>query len=208
MGFSQPAYRIQTPRLVLRCWQPTDVLPLTTALQESIEHLKPWMVWAHQEQGLQQRIDWLRECRGGFDLGHNLTYGIFNADETLVLGGTGLHPRVGKDAAEIGYWIHANHLNQGFATEAAAALTKVAFEVNQLARIEIHCDPRNFSSAAVPQKLGFTHEATLRQRVEDYQGQKQDSMIWTLLAEEYPGSKAAQTKIQAFDVIGRPLKLE
>jgi len=201
-----PAYCIRTQRLVLRCWQPKDEALLSTAIAQSLDHLKVWMPWAHEEpKEPQQRMTWLREVRGKFDLNESFVYGIFNRDESLVLGGTGLHPRIGKDALEIGYWIHVHHINQGLATEAAAALTRVAFEIHQVVRVEIHCDPSNLRSAAVPRKLGYTHEATLRQRTEDHIGRKRDSMIWTLFPEEYAVSKAAGCAIEAFDVIGRKL---
>ncbi|MBD1866455.1 GNAT family N-acetyltransferase [Cyanobacteria bacterium FACHB-471] len=197
-----PDYRIHTQRLVLRCWHPADALLLSTAIAQSLKHLKDWMPWAHEEpKDLQQRIDWLRQSRGKFDLGQNLNYGIFNPDETQVLGGIGLDTGIGNDALEIGYWIHAHHINQGLATEAAAALTKVAFTVTGVARVEIHCDSTNLRSAAVPQKLGFTHEATLRQRVENHEGHKRDSMIWSLFAENYPISKAAAAVVEAFDAM-------
>jgi len=32
-----------------------------------------------------------------------------------------------------------------------------------------------------------------------------DTMVWTLLADEYPGSGAAQVSIKAFDAVGRRL---
>jgi RimJ/RimL family protein N-acetyltransferase len=197
-----PAYRIHTQRLVVRCWNPADAPLLSAAIAQSLDHLKAWMPWAHGEpKDLQQRMNWLRQARGKFDLGQDFTYGIFNLDETQVLGATGLHTGIGNDALEIGYWIHAHHLNQGLATEVAAALTKVAFTVNQVARVEIHCDPTNLRSAAVPRKLGFTHEATLRQRVENHEGCKRDSMIWSLFAEDYPTSKAAAAVVEAFDAM-------
>ncbi|MBW4660246.1 MAG: GNAT family N-acetyltransferase [Drouetiella hepatica Uher 2000/2452] len=200
-----PAYRIHTQRLVMRCWHPSDAPLLSIAIAQSLDHLRVWMPWAYEEpKNLQQRINWLRESRGKFDLSRDFLYGVFNTDETLVLGAIGLHSRVGKDALEIGYWIHAHHVNQGLATEAAAALTRVAFEVNQVARVEIHCDPNNFRSAAVPKKLGFSHEATLRQRVEDHERRKRDSMIWTLFAEDYLANNAAAA-IEAFDVVGQKI---
>jgi hypothetical protein len=59
----------------------------------------------------------------------------------------------------------------------------------------------------VPRKLGFCHEATLRQRLRTPDGQPRDTMIWTLLANEYPTSPAAAAEIEAFDVIGRSLPL-
>lgn len=202
-----PPYRIHTQRLVIRCWQPTDAPLLSNAIAESLDHLHPWAPWSHQEpRTLEQRIEWLRQVRGQFDLGQSFVMGILNRDETQVLGGSGFHG-VSQEALEIGYWIHANHINQGLATEASAALTKVAFEIFGVNRVEIHCDPNNVRSAAVPKKLGFIHEATLRQRVANPQGQFRDSMIWSLFAEDYPGSWAERAEIEAFDVIGRLIGL-
>jgi RimJ/RimL family protein N-acetyltransferase len=201
---SPPAYRIHTRRLVLRCWEPTDAPLLQEALLASLEHLRPWMPWAQDEpRDLEGRIAWLRECRGRFDSDRDYVYGIWNRDETQVLGSSGLHTRPRDDALEIGYWVHVAHINQGVATETAAALTKVAFEVNRVPRVEIHCAPDNVRSAAVPRKLGFVHEATLRQRDWTPSGELRDLMIWTLLAAEYPQSPAAAAEVEAFDAIRR-----
>jgi len=199
-----PAYRIVTPRLVIRCPVPMDVSLLDKAIKQSLDHLLPWMLWAKREPvSLQERIEFLRHVRGNFDLGIDFGYLIFNPSETLLLGGTGLHTRAGQGAREIGYWIHKDHLNQGYATEVSAALTKVAFEIDHVTRVEIHCDPRNIQSASIPRKLGFIHEATLHNRFEDTLGNLRDSMVWTLFEEIYPTSLASKADIQAFDVIGR-----
>jgi RimJ/RimL family protein N-acetyltransferase len=125
-----PPYRIETPRLVLRCWEPRDAPLLKDALDSSLEHLRPWMPWARYEpEPLEAKVDLLRRFRGSFDLGQDFVYGIFSREESEVLGGTGLHTRVGDDAFEIGYWIRASRTREGLATEAAAALTRVAFDV-------------------------------------------------------------------------------
>jgi RimJ/RimL family protein N-acetyltransferase len=201
-----PAYRIETQRLVLRCWDPVDAPLLKQAVEQSLDHLLPWMPWArHEPEELQIKIDRLRRFRGQFDLGQDYIYGIFNADETAVLGGTGLHTWGGIGAREIGYWIHKDYLNQGLATEVSAALTKIAIEIECMNRVEIHCVTDNVRSAAVPRKLGFTHEATLRERIPGDDGQLNDMMIWTILASEYPNSPAASAEIKAFDAIGRQL---
>lgn len=200
-----PAYRIHTARLVIRCWNPLDAPLLKAAVDESAEHLKPWMPWAHAEpEELQKKVERLRQWRGYFDLGQDFVYGIFDPQETRVLGGTGLHTRLGPGALEIGYWIHKDFIHRGLATETAAALTRVAFELHKVRRVEIHCEPRNLSSAAVPRKLGYTHEATLPRRLV-YLDTLRDSMIWTLHDDEYPSSPAAQVPIQAFDAAGRRL---
>jgi len=202
-----PAYRILTPRLCLRCWNPEDAALLKTAVDASREHLIPWMPWAQEEQSLQYHIDRLRRLRGEFDMGQDFVYGIFSRDENLVLGSSGLHTRAGDQAREIGYWIHVDHIGKGYATETAAALTKVAFELNEIDRVEIHCDPANTGSAAIPKKLGCTHEATLRRRSHWSAEKVENSMIWTLFADEYPESPAAQLEIQAFDAAGREIFL-
>jgi RimJ/RimL family protein N-acetyltransferase len=205
-GGHGPAYRIHTSRLVLRCWQPTDALLLQTAIAASLEHLRPWMPWARYEpEDLQAKIDRLRRSRGEFDLGHDFAYGIFSRHETHVLGGSGLHMRLGEGAREIGYWIHKDHINQGLATEVTAALTKVAFAIDRVARVEIHCDPNNVRSAAIPRKLGFRHKATWRRHIRSPDGTLRDTMIWTLLAHEYGTSPSAAAEIETFDSIGRRL---
>jgi RimJ/RimL family protein N-acetyltransferase len=201
-----PAYRVHTHRLVLRCWDPSDAPLLKAAIDASLDHLRPWMPWAKDEpQDLDAKIGLLRRFRGDFDLGHDFVYGIFNRDESQVVGGTGLHPRVGEGGLEIGYWIHVEYINRGLATETAAALTKVAFKINHVNRVEIHCDPNNVRSAAVPKKLGFVQEAILRQRVPMADGKPRDDMIWTLMADEYPASIAAKAQVEVFDVLGRRL---
>lgn len=206
-SISGPAYRIETQRLVIRCWDPDDAPLLKVAIDESLDHLRPWMPWANGEPtDLQVKIDTLRYFRGRFDLNQDFTYGIFSLDESRVMGGTGLHTRLGPNAREIGYWIHAQSINQGLATEVSAALTRVAFEIDQVDRVEIHCDPQNLRSAAVPRKLGFIHEATLRKRMMLEDGKARDSMIWCMLREEYPLSAAARIQYTAYDAAGRLIR--
>ena len=197
-----PAYRIKTERLVIRCWDPSDAPLLADAIKESADHLVPWMPWARDEPlPLRQRVDLLRRFRGRFDLDKDYVYGIFNQDETRILGGTGLHTRIGEGAREIGYWIHVDYINRGLATESTAALTRVAFEVDGLHLVEIHNDPQNVRSAAIPKKLGYT----LRRRLVEGYEELRDTMIWTMFADDYTGSLAAGVEIEAFDVLGKKI---
>ncbi|MBN1668488.1 MAG: GNAT family N-acetyltransferase [Anaerolineales bacterium] len=205
MSLPGPAYRIETERLLLRPWSPGDAPQLKAAIDASREHLSPWMPWAREEEPLQNYIDRLRTFRGNFDLGQDFVYGIFNRQGDQVLGSSGLHTRLGMRAREIGYWIHVDHINQGLASECAAALTRVAFEVEGMDRVEIHCDPRNLASAAVPRKLGYQHEATLGRRIFWSDDEVSDSMIWTLFAPQYPGSPAARVPFAAYDALGRQI---
>ena len=200
---SGPAYRVQTARLVLRCWRPEDATLLEQAVVESLDHLRPWMPWAADEPiDRSARIELLRTFRGRFDLGEEFVYAIFDRGESRVLGGTGLHLRSGPTTREIGYWIHADHVGQGLATEAAGALTRIAIEIDAVSRVEIRCDPANAASARVPAKLGFRHEATLRQVLTGADGSPRDAMVWALLAADHHGSPAAAIELAAFDAAG------
>jgi RimJ/RimL family protein N-acetyltransferase len=200
---SNPAYRIETKRLVVRCYHPSDAPLLAESVTESLEHLRPWMPWVYNEpEPIEEKVQRLKLFRGNFDLGQNFTYGIFNPEETKLIGGTGLHTRLGENELEIGYWIHKDYINQGLVTEATAALVKVAFEMIHVHRLEIHCDPENFASAAIPRKLGFTHEGTLRAKTR-FLDSWSDSMIWGLLEVEYPDSPSSKAEIRAFDANGQ-----
>jgi RimJ/RimL family protein N-acetyltransferase len=196
-----PPYRIVSERLVLRCWEPRDAPLLKDAVDSSIEHLRPWMPWAvHEPQSLQEKVDLLRQFRGNFDLGKDFVYGIFAADESEAVGGTGLHTRIGDQAYEIGYWIRASRAGAGVATEATAALTRVAFELTDVERLEIRCDPANERSRAIPRKLGYTEEATLRRRL-NYP-EPRDVVVYSLFREDFGSSPAAGTAVEAYDAAG------
>jgi RimJ/RimL family protein N-acetyltransferase len=204
-NIKNPAYRIETQRLVIRCYQPSDAQLLADSVGESVDHLKPWMPWAHSEpEPFETKVERVIRFRGLFDLGEDYIYGIFNPDETHLLGGTGLHTRIGDNQLEIGYWIHKDHINQGLVTESTAALVKVAFEVLLIHRLEIHCDPGNLASASIPRKLGFTHEGTLRAKT-PFLDRWSDSMIWGMLEEEYPQSPACKAEIRVYDARGNRL---
>jgi RimJ/RimL family protein N-acetyltransferase len=202
---SPPPYRIETELLVLRCWEPADAPRLKEALDASVEHLKPWMPWAHEEPSpVDAIVARLRMFRGRFDLDEEYVYGLFDPDGVEVVGGAGLHPRSGPGSLEIGYWIRPERLRRGLATNAAAALTRVAFSSCGVERVEIHVDPANTASLGVPEKLAFHREATLRRRLESAPASapRRDVVVFTLFDDELAGSPAAAVAVRGFDAAG------
>jgi RimJ/RimL family protein N-acetyltransferase len=198
-------YRIETERLVIRCYEPRDA-PLTKdAIDSSLEHLWEFMPWSRDEPvSLEEKTDLLKRFRSGFDAGEDFPYGIFSADESEQLGGTGLHPRVGPGGLEIGYFVRASATRRGIATESSAALTRVGFEICGADRIEIRIEPRNEASFGIPRKLGFVEEATLRRRLYAREGEQlRDVTIFTLFSEDF--DPAIAPGIRAFDARGERL---
>ena len=166
------------------------------------------MPWADRTpEPLPDVIDKLRLFRSWFDKGEDFMFGAFSKDDGSCTGGAGLHPRVGKGGLEIGYWVHAGHLRKGLVTEMAGALTRVAFELGRVRWVEIRCATKNIASCGVPPKLGFVHEATLKERLVLPSGQVDDTLVFTMLARDYPASAARRIPFAAFDAAGRTLPI-
>jgi RimJ/RimL family protein N-acetyltransferase len=197
-GLSEPPRRVVTERLLLRPYRPRDAALAKEAVDSSLEHLRTFMEWAWTAPEPESVVrDRLRDFRRSFDRGHDWIYGIFAPDESEVIGGCGLHRRIGPEALEIGYWIRASRVRRGYAFEAAAALTRVAFERCGAIRTEIHVDPTNLPSLGVAEKLGYVRDATLRKRLPPMPPgtSRRDEVLFSLLEEEYRASPAARVPV-------------
>jgi RimJ/RimL family protein N-acetyltransferase len=203
-GVSTPPYRLETDRLVIRCWEPRDAPLLKDAVDRSRDHLWPWMPWTPPEpEDLAVVVERLRTFRAQFDNDENWIYGILDRGETRVLGGTGLHPRGGPGSLEIGYWVAVDVVRQGVATEVTAVLTRAAFEHAGVERVDVGADARNDASLGVGRKLGFHEDGVLRRRIPGRPGEPRGDMVFmTMLREELAGSPCAAYPYAAYDVTG------
>jgi ribosomal-protein-serine acetyltransferase len=153
-GVSPLPDRLETERLVLRTWRPEDAEALGIAITESLDHLLPWMPWAALEPlPLEDRIKLIRGWHDEWQAGKDVVFGVFR--DGAVIGGSGLHQRIGPTGLEIGYWIHVGHVRRGYAAEASAALTDLAFTLDGIERVEIHHDRANVASSSVPRSIGY-----------------------------------------------------
>ncbi len=178
-----PAYRITTPRLVARCWMPSDAENAQRAIDASLKELRAFMPWAQAEpEKIEEKADRFRHFRGRFDLGQDFLYGVFLGDECV--GGCGLHTRQGPTIREIGYWIATPHTKKGFASEIALGLLHVALRVDHVPRAEIRCEPANVASSAVAKKIGMKLEGTLRANVVQPDGSVRDTLLYSAIASE------------------------
>ena len=200
-----PAYRLETERLVLRCFEPADAFALDRAIAISVDHLKPWLEFAHHEpKPVDDRVSLLRRFRADFDVDREYVYGVFSPDESELLGVAGSHTRQGPGVREIGYWVRADRIRRGVASEASAALTKAAFEVDEVGRVEIRCDVGNTASSAIPRKLGFSYEGILRQQ-NPFLDARRDVEVWSLVRSEYQDNRIQDLPIAAYGATGNVL---
>lgn len=203
---ANPPYLLRTPRLVLRCMEPADAARLKEAVDSSGEHLKE--LFPPTPEGpmtLDAHAAHVRKFRGSFDLNQDRAYGAFEPETGRMLGASGLLRRVGIDALEISYWVRRDATGQGLATEMASAVLKTAFEFDKVKRVDLMCTPENERSAAMARRLGFTFEGRLRDRQFVAHHVRGDLLCFSLLAAEYPRTRASQLPLEAFDFLGRRL---
>jgi RimJ/RimL family protein N-acetyltransferase len=188
----------------MRCLSPLDTPNVSRAIEESIEHLRPWLTWtAHEPLTLAQRLTWVRTRRGHFDLGSDYCFGAFSKDEGQLLGFGLLRLAADVDERELGYWIHAHHLRQGLATELVSALLRVAFDIEQLDAVELRTFPHNEASARLARRLGFSGPGFDPLSYPMPDGSKADLHVFCLSRAEYALSSARLLALEAYDALER-----
>ncbi len=168
-------------RVVIRPYREEDAQTLLDAINESRDHLRPWMPWANDHQSVEETRTWIVRSLAERLLRESFNLSIWEIASDRLLGAIGLHPR-GWDsrAFEIGYWVRASAQGHGYVSEAVRLLTDYAFAVLSATRVAIHCDARNQRSAAVAERLGFVREALLRNHMLAPDGSLRDTLIFSL----------------------------
>lgn len=88
-------------------------------------------------------------------------------------------------SAEIGYWIAASHEGRGIVVRSAQCLIDHLIDDRELARIEIRTAFDNQRSRRLAERLGFTHEGTLRSSM-PMGDHRVDDAVYGLLPDERP----------------------
>ena len=146
--------QVQGEGVILRRYRDTDTEAMHALVSANVEHLRPWMGWISFEPlTVEDRRELVATWEQEWAAGGDLTVGIW-LDGDLV-GGAGLHRRIGPGGLEIGYWVGTAYVGRGIATAAARALTDLAFTVEGIEAVEIHHDASNLASRRIPEKLGF-----------------------------------------------------
>jgi ribosomal-protein-serine acetyltransferase len=175
---------VRTERLTLRLWTIEDVPAMAAAVAASLDHLRPWMPWVADEPlTLDARRALIEGFRAEWESGGDAVYGVFLGD--AAIGGTGLHRRRGPTALEIGYWVHVDHIGNGYATELAAALTTTALGEHGIEAVEIHHDRANDRSRRVPERLGYELVSETAD-LASTPGEVGIDMAWRMTADRWP----------------------
>ncbi len=156
---------------------PADALALNEAVDQSRDHLLPWMPWAsYPPMTLEERLDvlatWVADERDTF-------LGVFDRDGRVVAG-TGMHDRNDPDEMEIGYWVRSDSLRQGLATRISEELTTAVFAlVPTVTRVIIKHDVANVPSGRVPARLGYVKIGEYDREIEA-PGEQGITYVWAM----------------------------
>ena len=179
-------------RVIARPYRDGDGETVAAAVAESRERLlEADMPWVKEWDAPDQGAIFVRGCQAKWAARESLIFGLWNRATNDYLGGSGLHRIVWSvPSFEIGYWIRNRFEGMGLITEAAALIAAFAFDSLHAQRVRIRCGADNVRSAAVPRRLGFAHEATLRNECRRSDGALRDTFEFGMTPDDFRALRA------------------
>lgn len=148
-------FRLDTERLVIRAWEPTDRDAFRAMAQDPtvMQYINGGVPLTEDEiaQSLERQARTL--AQHGFCMG-----AVVEKERDLVVGVAGMQPLGATGDLEIGWWLVPAVWGRGYATEAGAAAMKHVLQTLGRERVYAIIDPPNDRSKAVAARLGMTYE--------------------------------------------------
>lgn len=169
----------------LRLLEETDARELHELIEANGAYLARWLPWA-AGQTFDDTLGFIRRTRS--QLSDNDGFQAAVVLKEGLIGVIGYH---GVDWANrstrIGYWLDEGHQGRGTMTAAVRLLVDHAFSNWRLNRVEIRAAAENRRSRAIPERLRFRQEGTLRQ-AELIAGRYLDSIVYSMLLADWPSA--------------------
>lgn len=145
---------ILTPRLSLRVPCKEEAAEVNAAMNEVWNELQQWMSWAHHgENTMEATLRYMESIPAQLAAGSLPLRGFCRESGRYVVS-TGLHLK-DDGIYETGYWVAKDFLGKGYATEAATATMRFAFNELGAKAITINHYEGNDKSRRIIEKLGF-----------------------------------------------------
>jgi ribosomal-protein-serine acetyltransferase len=162
----------------------SDAEELHRLIESNRSHLSPWLPWA-AGQAFEHTVDFIGRTREQLAANDGFQAALVTDGE--LAGVIGYH---GVDwdnrRTSIGYWLSEERQGRGTMTAAVRLLTEHALSVWELNRVEIRAAVDNRRSRAIPERLGFREEATMR-RVERVGDRQLDCVVYSMVPNETAG---------------------
>jgi ribosomal-protein-serine acetyltransferase len=151
--------------------------------EQNRAHLREWLPWLDSTTTVEDTRNFIKSSLQQFAANNGFQAGI--RYKGGLAGAIGFHfLNWSSRRTEIGYWLAQAYEGKGIMTRTARKLTDYAFNDLGLNRVEIKCATGNHKSRAIPQRLGFTEEGTLRQVAWQYD-HFLDLVVYSMLADEW-----------------------
>jgi ribosomal-protein-serine acetyltransferase len=165
----------------LRMLEPRHADELFALVDRSRERLREWLPWVDGTKSADDTLKFIRESLKRHAETGEVVAGVWLRGK--LAGTIGLHVR-GEARMMIGYWLSAEAEGRGLMTLACRAVVDHAFRGLGAERVEVFAEPRNTRSRAIPERLGFRREGTLR-HVAKLNGRFVDHVVYSLLRKEW-----------------------
>ncbi len=165
--------------ITLRIRNIEDSAILFNLINKNRKHLSEFLNWVPKTKEVSDTENFILRKLEEFEKGTSCDFGIYY--DNILIGSAGFHSicKTNKHAS-IGYLISKEYEGKGIVTKVVTKLLEIGLEKYKLHRVEIRMIVENKKSQAIPKKLGFKHEGTLRDII--FVNNKFHSMeIWSTL---------------------------
>lgn len=170
---------------------PSFAASLYNLTSKNRSHLKQWLAWLDLVKTFEDTQTFIDTAVHQHNHNQATTFAIVYRNNLMGVAGFNHFDHQHKWAA-IGYWLCASLVGRGVMTKVVQKLLEYGFVEHNLNKIEIRCAEQNHKSRAIPERLGFTYEATLRQ-CEWLYDRYVDHAVYSLLAHEYQANRRLGT---------------
>jgi ribosomal-protein-serine acetyltransferase len=167
----------------LRLLEEHHAFELFASVERNRDHLRQWLPWVDVTRSEDDGIAFIRSTLEMFAAHDGFTAGIWHRDR--VAGVIGTHRIDWRNRrVELGYWLAREFEGRGIITDACRMAITHLFREMDLNRVEIRCADGNAKSSAIPRRLGFKLEGTLRD-AQLVNGRYHDLLVFGMLKSEW-----------------------
>jgi ribosomal-protein-serine acetyltransferase len=148
--------------LELRLLVEHDAVAMYQLIDSNRAYLREWLPWVDYTRSIKDERAFINNTRAQYQNNTSFSYAIWYQEQVVGTIGYNQFDWANRKV-DIGYWLGAQHQGKGIMTKSCRALVGYAFDDLKLNKVEIRCATGNVRSCAIPQRLGFTHEGTIRQ---------------------------------------------
>ncbi|TFB14139.1 N-acetyltransferase [Filobacillus milosensis] len=159
MIFDKQNKAITTERLVLRLFQKSDAEEVTRLCNNY--NIYKNTLYLPFPYTINDALSWIDTHLDNFDNNKLYEFAITDKKNGTLLGAIALSNKQQFDHGEIAYWVGEEFWGNGYATEAAQAIIKFAFEEKKYHKVFARYFNSNPASGRVLQKIGMKQEGLM-----------------------------------------------